>query len=259
MSALTAIFTTTIGRKVIMALTGIVLVLFVLGHMVGNLLIFAGPDAINAYAYQLHSMPPALLWAIRLFLLACAALHVWMAVLLTLASRRARPQSYQKESTVQATYASRTMRMSGVILLAFIVFHIAHYTARIVPGMEYNETLTEVPLVQGGEAVFKSSGAPVMTFDVHTMMVQGFQVWWVSIFYLIAVGLLCMHLSHGFSSMFQTLGLRNKVWETRLNRAGLAYGWIIFLGFASIPLAVLAGVIQAEPSAAVALVETLSR
>jgi succinate dehydrogenase / fumarate reductase cytochrome b subunit len=259
MSAITAIFTTTIGRKVIMALTGIILVLFVLGHMAGNLLIFAGADAINAYAYKLHSMPAALLWAIRLFLLGCAGLHVWMAVLLTLASRRARPQSYEQEATVTASYSSRTMRMSGVILLAFIVFHIAHYTARVVPGMEYDEQLSAVPLVQGGETIYKSSGAPVMTFDVHTMMVQGFQVWWVSLFYLIAVGLLCMHLSHGFSSMFQTLGLRNKVWEKRLNRAGIAYGWIIFIGFASIPLAVFAGIIQAEPTASFAIIEVLNQ
>ncbi len=228
-----------------MALTGLVLVLFVLGHMGGNLLIFAGQDAINAYAYQLHSLPAPVLWGIRAFLLVCVGLHIWMAVLLTLASRKARPEDYRQKATVQATYASRTMRMSGVILLSFIIFHIAHYTARIIPGKEYNTQLTEVPLVQGGETMLKQSGDPIMTFDVYTMMVAGFQVWWVSLFYIIAVGLLCLHLTHGVTSMFQTIGLRNKRWENRLNRLALAYGWIIFLGFAAIPTAVLIGILDA--------------
>ncbi|MCH2074314.1 MAG: succinate dehydrogenase cytochrome b subunit [Puniceicoccaceae bacterium] len=234
-----------------MALTGLVLVFFVLGHMLGNLQIFLGPDAINAYAYKLHEvLPPSALWAVRLFLLVCITVHIWMAVLLTIENRRARPLAYLKKRPVQATYASRTMRMSGFILFAFIIFHIAHYTVRTVPGMLYNESnvldLTKVPLVKDGRAVVKE-GETVPTFNVYDMMVDGFEVWWVSAFYIIATGLLCLHLTHGVSSMFQTIGLRNQLWRQRLDRLALIYGWVVFLGFAIIPAAVLSGLLKNDP------------
>jgi succinate dehydrogenase / fumarate reductase cytochrome b subunit len=235
-----------------MALSGLVLVLFVMGHMLGNLQIFLGADVINAYAYKLHHvLPAAALWSIRLFLLACIAVHIWAAVSLTLDNRKARPQSYAANKPVQATYASRTMRISGVILLAFIIFHIAHYTVRVVPGMQYEEpgvlAPAEVPLVKHGEVVLKE-GEPIMTFNVNDMMVSGFQVWWVSAFYIVATGLLCMHLAHGVSSMFQTVGLRNKEWRKRLDWAALGYGWIVFIGFAVIPLAALTGLLKMDPT-----------
>lgn len=245
-----------------MALTGLVLVLFVLGHMLGNLQIFLGADVINAYAYKLHHLLPAsALWGIRLFLLLCIGVHILMAVLLTLDNRKARPQDYAKKKTVQATYSSRTMRMSGVILLAFIIFHIAHFTVRNVPGMQYEEpgviAPTEVPLVKHGEIV-QHNGAAVMTFNVNDMMVSGFQVWWVSAFYIIATGLLCMHLTHGVSSMFQTVGLRNKLWRVRLDRIALIYGWIVFLGFAAIPVATLAGALEMDPTGGAAVAAELT-
>lgn len=230
----------TIGRKILMALTGLVLVLFVLGHMLGNLQIFLGPDAINAYAYKLHHvMPTALLWIIRLFLLLCVAIHLWAAITLTLDNRKARPENYSIKKSVQATYAAKTMRVSGFILLAFILFHLAHYTARVIPGKEYDEQIADVVLMKKGKPVIEN-GQPVMTFDVYNMMIAGFQVWWVSAFYILATGLLCMHLAHGFSSMFQTMGLRNKNWRKFLDQTALAYGLIIFIGFAIIPVAVLA-------------------
>ena len=241
-----------------MALTGCVLVLFVMGHMLGNLQIFLGAEVINAYAYKLHHvMPAAALWAIRLFLLASIGVHIWAAVSLTLDNRKARPERYKKDAVVQASYASRTMRMSGIILLAFVIFHIAHYTARVVPGKDYDERIvgtmngekverpTMVPLLKEGKVVQKN-GEMVRTFNVNDMMVAGFQVWWVSAFYILATGLLCMHLAHGVSSMFQTLGLRNKDWRKRLDVAALAYGWIVFLGFAVIPLAVMGGLLKMD-------------
>ncbi len=266
----------TIGRKVLMALTGLVLVLFVMGHMLGNLQIFLGADVINAYAYKLHNvLPAAALWGIRLFLLACVGIHIWAAVSLTLDNRRARPERYAKDRVVQATYASRTMRMSGVILLAFIIFHLAHYTARVVPGKDFNEVIVGklngevynapilVPLVKHGEQAIEN-GKPVMTFNVNDMMVVGFQVWWVSAFYIIATGLLCLHLAHGVSSMFQTLGLRNKDWRKRLDLAASAYGWVVFLGFAIIPLAVMGGLIKVDssgglPEPVASLTETIGK
>ncbi|MEM7790002.1 MAG: succinate dehydrogenase cytochrome b subunit [Verrucomicrobiota bacterium] len=243
MHSLLKILNSTIGRKFLMALSGFVLVLFVMGHMLGNLQIFLGPDVINAYAYKLHSMPAALLWSIRLFLLGCIAVHIWAAVVLTIDNKKARPVVHGPKATVQASYSSRTMRMSGLILLAFIIFHIAHYTVRNIPGKEYNEKIAKVALMKQGEPVSKN-GHTVMTFNVNDMMVAGFRVWWVSLFYVVAVGLLCMHLTHGVSSMFQTIGLRNKDWKNRLDQLALVYGWIVFLGFAAIPTAALSGLIK---------------
>jgi succinate dehydrogenase / fumarate reductase cytochrome b subunit len=106
---------------------------------------------------------------------------------------------------------------------------------------------TEVPLVKDGEAVLEN-GHKIMTFNVNDMMVLGFENGWVSAFYIIATGLLCMHLTHGFSSMFQSVGLRNGLWRRRLDRAALAYGWIVFLGFAVIPIAVMAGLLNKDPT-----------
>ena len=244
----------TIGRKFLMALTGVVLVLFVMGHMLGNLQIFLGPDVINAYAYKLHNLlPSSALWAVRLVLLGTIAVHIWAAVTLTLDNRKARPQGYLENKVVQASYSSRTMRMSGIILLAFIIFHIAHFTVRAVPGMQYESESkesrilekTEVPLVKDGEAVLEN-GHKIMTFNVNDMMVIGFKNKYVSAFYITATGLLCMHLTHGFSSMFQSVGLRNGLWRRRLDRAALFYGWVVFIGFAIIPIAVMAGLLKKD-------------
>ena len=256
MKAFCCFINSTIGRKILMALSGLVLVGFVMGHMLGNLQIFLGAEAINAYAYKLHHvLPTSALWVIRSFLLACIVVHVWAAVTLTLENRKARPERYADHIVVQATYASRTMRMSGIILLAFILFHIAHFTVRSVPGMQYEEQgvleSTKVPLVKGGEAVMKN-GHKIETFNVNDMMIAGFQVWWVSAFYIVATGLLCTHLAHGVSSMFQTMGLRNKEWRKRLDVIALVYGWIVFLGFAVIPVAVLAGLLKMDPTGGLA-------
>ena len=252
MCSLCSFFKSTIGRKILMALTGLVLVLFVMGHMLGNLQIFLGAEVINAYAYKLHHLlPSSALWAIRLFLLASVGIHIWAAITLTLDNRKARPERYADDKVVQASYSSRTMRMSGIILLAFILFHIAHFTARTVPGMQYNEPgvidPTQVPLVKHGEVVVKN-GHNVMTFNVYDMMISGFEDWRVSAFYIVATGLLCMHLTHGVSSMFQSVGLRNSLWRQRLDKVALVYGWAVFLGFAIIPVAVLSGILKEDPS-----------
>ena len=161
-----------------MALTGLVLVGFVTGHMLGNLQIFLGADAINAYAYKLHNLlPGSVLWAVRLFLLANIGIHIWMAVSLTLDNRRARPVAYANNQVVQASYSSRTMRMSGIILLAFIIFHIAHFTVRAcnMGTGDRGPDPTLVPLVEDGEIVLKNS-QPIYTFNVNDMMVAGFRV-----------------------------------------------------------------------------------
>jgi succinate dehydrogenase / fumarate reductase cytochrome b subunit len=210
-------------KKFLMAATGLVLALFVLGHMLGNLQIFAStPEPLNRYAHFLQSLGE-LLWVVRIFLLACVLIHIWMAILLTLENRRSRPISYAKDATVQASYASRTMIWSGLIVLAFILFHLAHYTLQIIhpifKSMEY---------VEDGHRIH----------DVYGLVLVGFSYPAVVAFYVIAIGLLCVHLSHGVSSLLQSLGLRNDKWRSCLNKAALAYSWIIFLGFVAVPLAV---------------------
>jgi succinate dehydrogenase / fumarate reductase cytochrome b subunit len=210
-------------KKYLMAATGLILVLFVLGHMLGNLQIFAAtPGPINRYADFLQSLGE-LLWAVRIFLLACIVVHIWMAVLLTLENRRARPVGYVKDATVQASYASRTMIWSGFIVLAFIVFHLAHYTLQIVH-----------PIFKSLE--YADNGRRM--HDVFAMVLVGFSSPAVAAFYIFAIGLLCLHLSHGVSSMFQSLGVRNQKWRGWLDRFALAYGLIIFLGFIAVPAAV---------------------
>lgn len=211
-------------KKYLMAGTGLVMVLFVLGHMLGNLQVFSGsPEAINHYAHFLKSLGE-LLWVVRIFLLACIIVHVWMAILLAGENRAARPQNYARDVTVQASYASRTMLWSGLIILAFILFHLAQFTLLVVEP-KYSHLIY---ILDGHEVA-----------DVYATMILGFANPAVSGFYILAVWLLCVHLSHGVSSMFQSVGLRNEKWRQKLNQAAQAYGLIIFVGFASIPTAVL--------------------
>lgn len=242
-----------LGKKYIMALTGLVLSLFVLGHMLGNLQVFLDPYWINAYGYKLQHLPYGLLWVIRLFLLLCVVAHIWAAITLKLQNKRARPEEYQAKATVQASLASRTMIMSGLIILFFLVFHLLHYTVRAVPGHEYNHSIVanggnefpaEVRLIHNGKVKIDEYGDPLIVHNVHDMMVAGFSYPLISIFYLIGTYLLCMHLSHGVSSMFQSIGLRNEAWRYRLDRVALVYGWVTFLGYASIPLAIWFGIVQ---------------
>ncbi len=244
-----------LSKKYLMALSGLVLVGFVLGHMLGNLQVyplFGGEEGFNAYAYKLQHLPYNILWVIRGFLLACLLVHVWVAILLVLENRRARPENYRAQDYVQAGYAVRTMRWTGPILLAFIVYHLLHFTIRVGPGAKYgdSELHPDVSLLKNGRKIVDfiepASGEVVykMTHDAYGMILSGFSNWPISLFYIISMGLLCLHLTHGVSSMFQSLGLRNKQWKVRLDRFALAYGWIVFLGFISIPIAVLTNVIS---------------
>lgn len=218
-----------IGRKILMAATGLVLFGFVTGHLLGNLQIFLPPEKINAYGHTLESLG-AVLWLIRAFLLLCLAIHVWLAIQLTLENRAARPQAYGVDHVNRATLASRIMARTGFVVLAFIFFHIAHYTVRAGHPEWGQQTFT----LLNGEKVR----------DIHTMMIQGFSNVWVSLFYIIAVGVLSYHLVHGIVSLVQTLGLKNEKWTVGLQRFARLYCWAYFLLNASIPLAVLGGVVK---------------
>lgn len=228
--SLGSLLRSSIARKILMALTGLVLFGFVTGHLLGNLQIFLPPAKINAYGHMLESLGGGL-WLIRGFLLLCTLVHVWLAIELTLENRAARPQGYAVEFTNRATLASRLMARTGLVVLAFLIFHLAHFTVRLWHP-------------EWSEATFALADGTLVR-DVHAMMIEGFSHWGVSGFYILAVGLLSYHLSHGIGSMVQSLGLRNHQWAGGLERFALGFGWGYFLLNAAIPLSILLGLVKA--------------
>ena len=219
--------TSTIGSKFLVAITGMMLVGFLCGHLAGNLLIFKGQDAINAYAKGLKDLG-GLLWVARIGLLVAFVMHVTVAVRLQLRNRSARPERYQYPGTVQASTASLTMLYSGLLILAFVFYHLAHYTFGGVHNADDGRNLLELHDSLGRH-------------DVHRMVIIGFSKWWVSLSYVIAQLVLWFHLSHGISSIFQTLGLNAPKYWPIIRGAGLLLATIIVVGNISIPLAVLLG------------------
>jgi len=214
-----------LGKKYVMAITGFGLFIFVIGHLLGNLQIFLGRDQINIYAETLKSMP-ALLWLARSGLLALVILHIVSGIQLALANRRARPEPYSTRKVVASTLANRTILYSGLIILAFIVFHLSHYTLGFVNPEYLN---------------FRDAAG---RHDVYRMMIEGFSNPFVSVFYIIAMALLMLHLSHGVSSGFQSLGLRSKRSFVFFDKLAKISALLIFLGNCSIPLAILAKLIK---------------
>jgi succinate dehydrogenase / fumarate reductase cytochrome b subunit len=209
-----------IGRKIVMAITGLVLFGFVLFHMVGNLQVYLGPEAMNHYAELLRGLVHGwALWAFRIVLLAAVLLHIWAATSLTLDNRTARPVGYRTQRWREATYASRTMRWSGVILFFFIVYHLLHFTT----GQAHPD------FVPG---------------DVYRNFIVGFQSIPASIAYIVAMVLLGLHLKHGVWSMCQTLGLSHPRYNRAARLASWAFAAIVVIGNISFPLAVLAGVLK---------------
>lgn len=228
MSGLFRILNSTVGKKYLMAASGAGLFLFVTGHMIGNLQVFLGPEALNRYAHFLQNLGE-LLWGVRLGLLGLIGIHIWTAISLSLENKAARPVDYSHGKTpVAASLASRTMLGGGMIVALFIVYHLLHFTVR-VEG------------VNGTEIAFAALKTPEGHPDVYAIVVAGFRVWYVSAFYVLAVGCLCLHLSHGASAMFQSLGLRSHAWWPVLSKGTLIWSVILFLGYAAIPGAVLLG------------------
>ena len=224
MNSLCHFYRTTLGKKVIMAATGLVLVLFVIGHMLGNLKMFAGIDPasglykLDEYARLLREIlahfmgRTTFLWLVRIGLLGAAVLHVITAIQLTLINRRARPVDYAKVEYRSATIASRTMVFGGLFLAAFIIFHILHLTIGNVHSS----------FVEG---------------QVYANVYNGFQVGWVTLFYLIAMSFLALHLYHGAWSALQTLGIDSPRLNCLLRSGAKVVAAVLFLGFVSVPLA----------------------
>jgi succinate dehydrogenase / fumarate reductase cytochrome b subunit len=235
-----------IGLKFVMGLTGLILTGFVLVHLAGNLQIYIGSDAFNTYAATLQGMPPVV-WAVRIVLLVSVILHIWSAVRLTRMNWAARPQPYASRRRYdRTTYAGLFMRGSGVVVLAFIVFHILHFTVGAV--QHDNFTLHEV--LRGEQWVRETNPdllrdipKHMQRHDAYSMFVLGFQNWIVSAAYIIANLLLGRHLAHGIGSMLATLGYSKGKQRITAERIGLTLATIVMLGNISFPIAVLAGVV----------------
>ena len=211
-------YASTVGKKAVMALSGMVLFLFVIGHLIGNLQIYEGADKINAYAVFLRSLPAAL-WGVRITLLVMVLLHIWSSIQLAVRKWDARPVGYQKKKPTESSYAARTMYWSGPIILAFVIYHLLDFTFGWVnPGF------------QDG--------------DVYHNVIASFSVPWISVFYIIAMILLCMHLYHGLWSMFQSLGFHHPRHTPMLKRLAKVVAILIAAGNISIPIAVLTGVVS---------------
>ncbi len=208
------------GKKVVMAVTGMILFAFVIGHMLGNLQVYEGPAKINAYGHFLKSIPE-LLWAVRLTLLGAVCLHIWASIGLALRNNAARPKGYARRKNTVSTYASRTMYWSGPILFCFIVYHLLHFTVGVVhPGATF---------VEG---------------DIYQNMVSGFSVWYVSAWYIFSMILLGLHIRHGAWSFVQSLGFNHPRHTPVIKKLAAAMALLIVLGFISIPISVLAGLVK---------------
>jgi succinate dehydrogenase / fumarate reductase, cytochrome b subunit len=218
MSQRASFVTSSIGRKIIMATTGAVLFGFVIVHLVGNLQVYQGPERLNAYGEALrHYM--ALLWAARLSLLAAVVLHIWSAWSLTQDNRRARAVGYERWEPQASTYASRTMRWSGILLALFVVYHLLHFT-------------------------LGSAHPDFITGDVYHNFVTGFRNPLVSASYIVAMVCLGLHLWHGAWSILQTFGVSNPALDKARYALAAAITTAVVLGNISFPVAVLTGVIR---------------
>ncbi len=224
MKTLAAFANSSIGRKWIVAITGLSLVGFVIVHMLGNLQILwpggEGQERLNSYAEHLHNLGP-LLWLARIAVLVFFVAHVYYTYRLATENRAARPQRYAQPRRIVASIPVLTMLLSGLLLLAFIIFHLTHFTWKLIKP-EY-------------QTYYDAAGRP----DVYHMVVTGFSEWPISIFYIVSMAVLCLHISHGFSSVFQTFGVRNRLMAPVLDKGSYVLGFLLFAGNSLIPLAVL--------------------
>ncbi len=213
-----------VGSKVVMAVTGLGLWVFIVGHLAGNLLAYVGHDIFNHYAETLQGNP-LLLWGTRTAMLIGMPLHFATAYRTWALNRAARPVPYAYENKSPARLAAKSMILSGSVVLAFFIFHLAHFTLHQVGPMP---------------TALSSTGH----WDAYSMLVMGFQNPLISIFYIVAQVLLAAHLSHGLYSMVQHLGLWGKAWTPFVKNAALVIGYGLCAAFASIPLSVLLGIIK---------------
>lgn len=216
MNRLAAFWDSSVGKKAVMAVTGIIGVLFVIGHMVGNLQVFQGAERLNAYGHLLHGPLNELVWGARVVLVIALVLHVVAAYQLTMRNRAARPVEYAQRTPQVSTLASRTLRWGGVLLLVFIVYHLLDLT-------------------------IGTANPNFLPGDVYANLVGSMRRPAIAVFYLVAMGALALHLYHGAWSSLRTLGVSQESPSPLKRRAALVIAVVIAAGFAVVPLAVLFG------------------
>ena len=227
MTWLVNLYRSTIGKKIIMAVTGLIGIAFVIGHMIGNLQAFVGQDRFDAYAAFLHGPFAEALWVVRVVLVVAVILHVLMAWQLTQRAKAARPVGYRKRDPQVSTWASRTMRWGGVLLFVFIVFHILHFTVGAIDPA----------------GVFHNTDA-MGRHDSYGDVVASFRIWWVSAFYIVAMVFLGLHLYHGAWSSLRTLGVAQPSEHPMKRRISAVIAIVVWLGFTLVPLGVVAGIVH---------------
>ena len=220
-----------VGQKVVVALTGTILVTFVVVHMIGNLKMFSGPDSINAYAYFLKHSLGAIIWVARAGLLVAFVLHVFLAIRLNLRAAAARPVGYHRMKAAQASPASTTMLWTGLVVLGFLAYHLAHFSFGLTNTTPDGRNYLDLTDAEGRH-------------DVYAMVIAGFSSWWISALYIVAQSLLFLHLSHGLASSLRTLGLVGRRFERSAWIAGNAVAAAIVLGNLTIVVAVWSGYLK---------------
>lgn len=219
-----ALLKTTIAQKILVALTGLFMIFFIVAHLLGNLEIFSGPDAINQYGVLLRTFPKVL-WSFRILLIIAIAIHVIVTISLSKKNKLAKEISYQNPNFKATTFASKTMLLGGITVLCFVIYHIAHFTLHVT-NPEF-------------EGLIDSHGR----HHVYNMVILGFSNPLVSSFYILAQIMLAFHISHGFSSCFRTLGLANHCLFNKIKLLGRVIAIIIATLYISIPVSVLLGFI----------------
>jgi len=227
MQQIAKIFSSSVGRKIMMALTGMLLAGFVTIHLLGNLSIFAGSAALNAYAAQLAGLGP-LVWVFRLGLLALFVLHIYLGIQLTMENRAAKPEGYAVNKTLRTSFAAKTMIVTGVVLLAFVIYHLFHFTFQTI-NPEF-----------AAKANMSAKGLP----DVFSMVIHGFQSIGATGLYVIGMVALLLHLTHGIASSFQSLGLNNGKTQEGVEKIGKGVAALFFLGYVAIPVLIFVGLVH---------------
>ncbi len=217
--------TSTVGRKILMTITGQMMIIFVLLHMLGNSTIYF--SHLNAYAAALHALP-FLLWAVRLFMFSMLCLHVWLGIVVTLENRKAKPQTYSVTNHLSATFAGRNMIWTGSLIAAFLFYHLLHFTVQVITPQS--------SALRNPDAL----GRP----DVFMMVVQSFRHASIAAVYLLSVAALLLHLMHGIQSSFQTWGANNDRTMPFVRGGGTAAAAVLFLGYAAIPVVIVAGLLK---------------
>lgn len=213
-----------VGRKVLMAISGFFMLFFVTAHLMGNSTIFFGPSALNSYAEHLHSLGP-LVWILRIFMFLMLVVHLYFGITLTLENNAANPSKYAKSSKLRATFASQTMIWSGLLILAFLVYHLLQFTFRVTPDI--------VPA-----AVADRPG------DVYGMVLGSFHIFTIALVYVAAMVTLFFHLSHGIQSLFQTVGCSNDNTLPKVTMVGKLISVLFLVGYSAIPVFILAGILK---------------